>query len=340
MINHSKPYLTSDDISCIQQALESGNIAKGEKVKSFEHEIAKYVKASSAFATGSGTSALTLALMALGVKGNDEVILPTYVCKNVMDAVNNSGAIPVLCDIGNEWNMTAGNVKAKISFKTKAIVAVNIYGIRADIKGIKELGFAVIEDCCQSLGAKSEGNAFGNVSEITMYSFQATKLLTTGEGGALATNDAAIAARIKELIVNNAIASPMSDIQAALGLSQLNKYEIMLKTRKKIALRYCNEIKAARARLPHSLLDKSIFFRFPILIDDLDFEKTQHDFHAKGVHVRHGVDSLLHRNNGMSDNDYPNAVRAFNNTLSIPIYPALKESEQDQIIEEANKILS
>lgn len=335
MIAHSKPYITPEDISCVQNILESGNIAGGEKTKLFEAEFAKHVNASTALATGSGTAALVLALKALGIESNDEVILPAYVCKNVMDAVFSVEATPVLCDIGSTWNMTAESVSEKISAETKAIIAVHIYGIPADVKAISELGISIIEDRCQYVA----GNSNRNETEIAMYSFHATKLLTAGEGGMVTTNNNKIASRIKELEEQNAVASPMSDLQAALGLSQLGKYDKMLEIRKKIAKNYFQNIKAHSAMLPQAFINESIFFRFPILVENMDFEKVQAQFLAKGVHVRHGVDSLLHRTLGLSDSDFPNAVEAFNKTLSIPIYPALTESEQGQVIDAVNNIL-
>ena len=297
MISHSRPYITKDDITTVLTILQSENIAKGEAVSKFETALRKFLGAKSVFTTCSGTTSLILGLKALGIKYNDEIILPTYVCRNVMNAVSYVGAIPVLCDIGNEWNMTTDTVKKKISKKTKAIIVVHIYGIPADCKAIKELGFPVIEDCCQSFGASINGKKMGSESEFSMYSFHATKLLTTGEGGALATNNLEIISNINETSVNAQVGQ-MTNIQAALGLTQLKKYNQMLDLRRKIADKYFNEINAVKVKLSLTIRDKSIFFRFPLTIDGLDFERVKNTYSEHGIHVRHGVQCSSSQRNG------------------------------------------
>jgi perosamine synthetase len=340
MISHSRPYITKDDIAAVRKVLESENIAKGAKVFEFEKALAEYIGTKSAFATGSGTAALILGLKALGITENDEVILPTYVCRNVMDAINTIGAKPVFCDIGDEWNMNTETIKPKLTSKTKAIIIVHIFGIPADSKNIKDLGVHVIEDTCQAFGAEANGKILGSESELAMYSFHATKCLTTGEGGALTSNNPKITSRIKELLEKNFIPSPMTDVQAALGISQLRKFRQMLNTRKKIAEKYFKELQMDNVFLPETVKDKSIFFRFPVRIEKLDFENAKKIFFNQGIHVRRGVDSLLHRNLGLDDKKFPCAVKLFGETLSIPIYPALSEEELEKVIENTNKILN
>lgn len=332
MIPHSRPYITEDDITAVREVLESGNIAKGGKVLEFENDLSKYLGVKSAFTAGSGTAVLVLGLKALGVRENDEVILPTYVCRNVMDAVNNLGASPVLCDIGDQWNMDVHTIKPKITPKTKAIIVVHIFGIPAESSKIKELGIPVIEDACQAFGAEVDGKILGSKSELSFFSFHATKCLTTGVGGALTSNNPEITSRIEELLVKNFIASPMTDLQAALGISQLKKYKKMLEQRKRIADRYFKELPVQDASLPSAVKNKSIFFRFPVRIKNLDFQSAKKFFFERGIHVRNGVDALLHRNLGLSDTGFPMASKLFNETLSIPIYPALSDDEQTKII--------
>ena len=339
MITHSRPYITEEDINAVRKVLQSENIAKGEKTLEFENALCGYLGTKSAFVTASGTSALILGLKALGVKENDEVILPTYVCKNVTVAINNLCAVPVLCDIGDEWNMTVQTIKPRITPRTKAIIIVHIFGIPAASEEIKELGIPVIEDCCQAFGAEVSRKIIGSDSELAMYSFHATKCLTTGEGGALTSNNAKITSRIEELLAKNFISSTMTNIQAALGLSQMKKYSRMLSKRRKIAERYFEEIRDDNIILPNSVKEKSIFFRFPIRIKKMDFEAAKKKFFNDGIHIRRGVDALLHRENGFEDKDFPAATGLFNETVSIPIYPALNEEEQKKVIEAIKKYI-
>jgi len=340
MIQHSRPYITEEDVTAVRQVLQSGNIAKGEMVFKFEKALMEYLGTKSAFTAASGTSALLLGLKALGIKKNDEVILPTYVCRNVMDAVFSIGAKPVLCDIGKEWNMSVQTIKPKITSRTKAIIVVHIFGILAESGKIKELGIPVIEDSCQAFGAKYDGKKLGSESELAMYSFHATKCLTTGEGGVLTSNSTKVTSKIEELLAKNFIFSPITDIQAVLGLSQLKKYEQMLFKRMKIAEKYFNELKDNGFCLPKGIKDKSIFFRFPLKVEKLNFESIKKLFYKNGIHVRRGVDALLHRNLKLDDKDFPMAVKLFSETLSIPIYPALNDEEQKYIIDNINNILN
>lgn len=333
MIPHSRPYITEDDLTAVREVLESENIAKGEKAEEFEKSLSEYLGVKSAFSAGSGTSALLLGLKALGIKEKDEVILPTYVCRNVMDAVNNIGAAPVLCDVGEMWNMTVQTIKPKITSKTKAIIVVHIFGIPAESSKIKDLGIPVIEDACQAIGTEADGKILGSQSELAFFSFHATKCLTTGDGGALTSNNPKIASRIEELLAKNFIASPMTDIQAALGISQLKKYKKMLMLRKIIAEKYFKELPVQGTSLPSAVKNECIFFRFPVRIKNLNFQNTKKFFFDRGIHVRNGVDALLHRNIGLSDSGFPMASKLFNETLSLPIYPALSDSEQTKIID-------
>lgn len=328
MISHSKPHITEEDIYAVKTVLESGMITKGRKVNEFEKQISDYIGTKKTFATGNGTTALILALKALGVKKDDEVILPTYVCRNVMDAVIAVNAIPVVCDIGEFWNMESENVTKKITSRTKAIIVVHIFGITADTYSLMNFGIPVIEDCCQSFGAELNGKKTGSIGTLSMFSFHATKCLTTGEGGAVSSNDENLIDRLSELNNKNYFSSTMSDLQAALGISQLNRYSQMLLERKKIAENYFDNISNPLLSLPTSLKEKSIFFRFPIKTVQLDFEMTRNYFEKNGIHVRRGVDALLHRIREIDDSEFPAATRLFNETLSIPIYPSLTSDEQ------------
>jgi UDP-4-amino-4-deoxy-L-arabinose-oxoglutarate aminotransferase len=171
-----------------------------------------------------------------------------------------------------------------------------------------------------------------------MFSFNATKCLATGEGGMIAASQPALLEYMRVLRdgddharMRDRIASPLTDLQAALGLSQLARYDSFLLRRKAIAEIYFEELKDCPIDLPGNVRARSIFFRFPVLTGG-DFDRQRAQFSALGVHVRRGVDQLLHRLVREDAADYPSAERTFEATVSLPLYPALTDVEVEQIV--------
>jgi perosamine synthetase len=336
-IPHSRPCLTEKDKSAVEKVLSSGMIAEGAAVKAFEKAVSDYLQLAGGLATSSGTDALFLGLKSLNLAAGDEVVMPTYVCRAVWDAVHATGATPVLCDVSDDWCMNADTVKPAITNRTKAVIVVHTFGIVADIEPICALGVPVIEDCCQSFGAKHKGTLAGTFGRLCILSFHATKLLTTGEGGMVLTDDADLLDRLRslkhgdemELVVRYRFA--MSDLQAALGLSQLQRYEGFLARRREIAGHYFEQLEELQITLPIAIKDRSIFFRFPLRVPD--FEPIRRAFEAEGIQVRRGVDVLLHRNLGLDPAGFPQAERCYAETVSIPLYPALRDNDCQRIVE-------
>jgi UDP-4-amino-4-deoxy-L-arabinose-oxoglutarate aminotransferase len=343
MIAHSKPWITDSDLRAVDTVLTSGMIAQGKLVREFEVKVAQYLGVADGVAVNSGTAALVLALKALGVGPNCEVIIPTYVCKSVAEAVISAGARPILCDVGDEWNMTVETVALKVTPRTAAIIVVHIYGIPADTYSFKKFGVPIIEDACQAFGASIHGAKVGTIGTIGVFSFHATKCLTTGEGGMAVSNDPDLIERMRVLrdglnfALGERVASPMTDLQAALGLSQLSRYSEFLSRRKEIADLYFTKLSECHVQLPKAIREKSIFFRFPLRVQG-DFDMHRQQFEKLGVHVRRGVDALLHRIMGLDKHLFPVAEKLFAETVSIPIYPALKEKEVETVIEACHTI--
>lgn len=333
-ILHSKPWITEEDTQAVSKVLASGLIGSGEITKKFESDFASWVGSSLAgVAVSSGSAAVYLALKTLGCRNGDEVILPTYVCQNVLEAIITSGATPVLCDVGLNWVVEPENVKPLINKKTKAIIVPHMYGIFADIKEFKKLGVPVIEDCAQAVGDKSIDKING---DIAVFSFQPTKCLTTGEGGMIVTLNENFVNKARELrdgperSGEKRIFAPLSNINAALGLSQLNRYPVFLERRRKIAGKYLTELSAINQLLINfDAKASSMYFRLPIKIKG-GIEKYRPLFDEKKIHIRNGVDKLLHRIMNQSDEKFPVATELFNTTVSIPIYPALNDDELDR----------
>lgn len=343
-ISHSKPLITEEDRNAVDAILTSGMIAEGAIVQQFEKAVSNFLGLSGGITTSCGTGALFLALKALDIGYGDEIILPTYVCRSVWDAVSWTGATPVLCDVRDDWCMNNETVKPQITRATKAIIVVHPFGIVADVQSIRCLEIPLIEDCCQAFGAKNAEDVMaGTVGKLCILSFHATKLLTAGEGGMVLTDDSKLLEKLRslkygklsELVVR--YRQPMTDLQAALGLSQLARYESFLNRRRAIADYYFSQLKDLPVRLPYSVRARSIFFRFPLGVRR-HFEMVQASFNLEGVQVRRGIDTVLHRQIGIETKNFPGAEKCFAETLSIPIYPALTDENIAHIVDACCRI--
>jgi len=344
-IAHSKPYITQEDIESVDKVLVGVQISQGLLVRQFEHEVAEYLNVHDGVSTASGTAALHLALLALGFIKGKEVIMPTYVCKSVAEAIMSVGLIPIYCDVDEQWSMTVESVEQVFSKNTCAIIIVHIFGIPVDVQSFQQFNVLIIEDSCQSFGARVNMSACGTVGDIGFYSFHATKCLTTGEGGFVVSRDGDFVDRLRNIRDGSypespRLASPMSDIQAALGLSQLRRYDTFLARRKYIAGLYFRRMKNLPIDLPFSLVDQSIFFRFPVKVTG-NFEKYYNAFIQQGINVRKGVDRLLHQDGTQSFNVcFSGAEKIFKETISIPIYPALSDDDIERIVMIANMVFA
>jgi dTDP-4-amino-4,6-dideoxygalactose transaminase len=168
-------------------------------------------------------------------------------------------------------------------------------------------------------------------------SFHATKLLTTGEGGMLLSHDSTLLNRAREIVTGEhtgawpGFRQPLSDLQAALGSSQLRRYDGFLTRRRQIADHYFGGLADTAVGLPAHIRDRSLFFRFPLMVSGA-FDEHRQAFDTCGVQVRRGVDTLLHRELGMAPASFPGAERCFAGTLSLPLYPALTDDDTDRVV--------
>lgn len=330
MIPHSRPWITETDQLSVQSVLASGMIAQGEKVLQFENAVCNYLGVRYAVTQSSGTAALVLALRTLDIGHNDEVILPTYVCRSVLEAVLSVGARPVLCDVDDTGVVTTVTIDPHITSKTKAIIAVHIFGHPCNLEGLKQMGIPVIGDACQAFGLNINGLMSEAFGDIGILSFHATKCLTSGEGGMLVTCNKAWGERARQLAEGSTSPSlrnvaPVSDLQAALGLSQLGRYSDFLNRCNELRCQYTKEAQRLGIKIGDPA-KSNMLFRFTLRTDQL-FEIVQAKFREQGVSVRRGVDELLHRTLGLSDSLFPIAVRLYEQTISVPFYPSLSIDE-------------
>lgn len=339
MIPHNKPTLDNADFAAVAEVLKSGWIAPGKRVCEFEKQISDYLLADGqAVAVESGTAAIHLALLALGVKKRDHVILPTYVCSAVLNAVRYTGAVPIITDISNDgFNITSQEVKQKISNKTAVLIIPHMYGIPADMQDLLDLGIPIIEDCAQSIGAEIDGRKTGTLGDIAVFSFYATKLLTTAKGGAVYSKNSEYTDFIHDLVdfdcrqdYKTRFNYRMSDLQAALGQSQLKKLDGFIAKRKTIANRYT----AILQQKKHAEIVKisenkeNVFYRY-VIISEENPDKIKKKFHKAGISVINPLEpwELLHNYLHLDSHDYPHAEKISRSSISLPIYPSLTDVE-------------
>lgn len=326
MIPHSAPWITAEDRAAVDRCLASGQIASGALTREFEDQVARYVGARSARAAPDGTTALSAALRVVRVVPGDEVVLPTYVCIDVERAIRTVGAEPRFADVAADGTLTPEAVERVVTPRTKAIIAVHTFGHICPIAPLRAFGVAVVEDACQAFAGETPAGRTGVLGDIGVYSFHATKCLTTGEGGMLvsASHDLAHDADADEAPI-----AGLSDLQAALGLAQLARYDAFLARQAEIRARYDAALDA-HGTSPRSAA--AHLFRFTFLSrDDTSFAAAAEHFAKRGIAVRRGVDALLHRAHGLADSDFPQSTALFARTVSVPFYPALTDEQVDAI---------
>ncbi|MFA4848770.1 MAG: DegT/DnrJ/EryC1/StrS aminotransferase family protein [Methanoregula sp.] len=340
MIPHNKPYLDNADFAAVADVLRSGWIAPGDNVCEFEKQISDYLSSGGgrAIAVESGTAAIHLALLALGIKKGDHVILPTYVCSAVLNAVRYTGAVPVIADItSKDFNISCQDVKHKITDKTAALIIPHMYGIAADIQDLLDLGVPIIEDCAQSIGAEINGKKTGTLGDIAIFSFYATKLLTTAKGGAIYSQNSEYIDIIQDRVdfdckhdYKTRFNYRMSDLQAALGLSQIKKLDYFIAKRRTIAERYTAILRRKKnAELVKVSDNKEIVFYRYVIISEKNPNKIKKEFYNAGISVINPLETweLLHNYLHLDSHDYPHAEQMSRSTISIPIYPSLTDIE-------------
>ena len=340
-IPHSRPSLNDADHQAVARTLASGMIAEGALTRTFEQAVGDRLGVPPGVATGSGTEALVAALFAVGVAHGDEVIMPTYVCDAVWVAIRGVGATPVLCDVGEDRCVSAATIGARVTSRTAAVVAVHSLGAVADIPAIKAAaGVPVIEDCCQAFGALLNGKPAGTIGDACVLSFHATKLLTTGEGGMALSANVNIQGKLAEMRRQASRlqyqVSPLADIQSALGLSQLARYDSFLARRRQLADYYSSALATTAIALPQDVRQRSVYYRFPVRAAR-NFDDVQRSFAAAGVHVRRGVDTLIHARRGVPG-QFPIAERLFEETVSLPIYPSLTDADAAHVAHTAQQV--
>jgi perosamine synthetase len=244
------PGIGEEEAKAVFEVVKSGWIRQGQKVEEFERKFARYLGIKHAVATSSGTTALHVALAALGIKKNDEVIMPSFTCIPPASMTILLGGIPVFADIEpSTYNIDPISIERLITERTKVIIPINYAGHPSDLKAIQEIankyGLKILNDAAEALGAYCDGKNIASFGDVAIFSFSPNKTITTGEGGMITTNDDEIAekARIirdygqKERFRYVELGSNyhMTEMQAAIGIVQLNKIDEIVKRKRKNA---------------------------------------------------------------------------------------------------------
>ena len=342
----SAPSLAGNELAYITDAVAGGWVSsQGAYVSRFEASFADYVGGAVAVSTTSGTTALHLALAGIGVGPGDEVVVPDTTFGASANAVLMTGAVPVFADVdAATWTITAAGLEGAISSKTKAVMPVHLYGHPCDMDPIMDVarqhGLAVVEDCAEALGALYKGKPVGLIGDVGCFSFFANKVITTGEGGMITTNDGALADRLVRL--RNHGMDParrywheepgfnyrMTNIQAALGLAQLEQIDGFMARRAACAAAYQQGLADidGLTQPTEASWANSIFWLYSVLLDEsvLDFEPTDLASRLKrrGVETR-PIFPPLHRQPAFrgahAAEAFPVADRLWRQGLSLPM---------------------
>jgi perosamine synthetase len=359
-----------EEIDAVAEVIRSGWLTMGAKTLEFEQEFARFIGVPYAVAVNSCTSGLHLALEAIGLQPGDEVLLPTTTFTATAETVTYLGSRPVLVDIDPAtMNLDPEDARRRITPRTRAVIPVHLAGQPCDMAEIDAIAKAhslhVIEDAAHALPASYCGQTVGAISETTVFSFYATKTLTTGEGGMVTTHNEAFADRMRMMRLHGISRDAwrrysgegnwyyevheagykynLTDLQAAIGLVQLAKCNALNAARERVALRYTAAFSGNKAlEAPTVRPDRTTAWHLYILrlrSDNLDIDRD----HFIEELRRRGIGTSVHfiplhlqpyyqRTFGYRKGDFPVAEAEYGRCISLPIYPSMSDEAIDYVI--------
>ena len=366
MIPYGRQTIEEDDIQAVVDVLRSDYLTTGPKIAEFEKMVADYVGAKYAVAISNGTSALHAACFAAGIQPGDEVITTPLTFAASSNCVLYCGGTPVFADVDPKtYNIDPEDIRRKITDKTKAIIAVHLAGQPCDMDEIhkiaKEHDLLVIEDGAHALGSVYKGKKVGTLSDMTTFSFHPVKPITTGEGGMIVTDNEEFyqkmmlfrshgITRDENLMTRNdgpwfyqqldlGYNYRITDIQCALGCSQMKKLDRFLALRKEIVARY-NEAFAdcENIIIPYQLPEtESGWHLYIVQVKNCDRRKVFEALREQGIAVNvHYIPVYMHpyyQEHGYKDVHCKNAEEIYSHIITLPLYPALTEEQQKFVIE-------
>lgn len=378
MIPYSRQIISRQDIKAVIKTLKSDFLTQGPVVPEFENAVAAYCGAKYGVAANSATSALHIALLSLDVRpGNLVWTSPNSFVASANSALYCGAKIDFVDIDAKTYNMSTDSLQQKLELAEKSgtlpkvLIPVHFAGQSCEMDKIfklsKKYGFRIVEDASHAIGGKYQGNPIGNCqfSDITVFSFHPVKIITTGEGGMVVTNDTNLERRMRQLRTHGITTEKdlmlrrnaeeiwnyqqivlgfnyrLTDIQAALGLSQLNRIDSFINSRHKIAKRYDESLKAIDFAPPWQHPDTySSYHLYPIRVSLENKDINQISLYQ--LLQKNGISSNVHyipihrqpyfENLGFKEGDFPIAEKYFKETISIPIFPTLKSKLQKKII--------
>ena len=367
----SRPSISREAIDEVVACLESGWITTGPRVKKFEDELRRYFKAPHALALSSATAGLHLALTALELKPGDEVITTPMTFAATLNTIVLSGGQPVLVDVEPDtYNMDVARLASAITKRTRAIVPVHFAGLPVDLDPLYALadehGLRVIEDAAHAIGTEYKGKRVGSFGDTQVFSFHPNKNITTGEGGCVVTRDDALAEKIALLrfhgmdreawnrfgktgsphyeIITPGYKYNMMDIQAALGLHQLPALDGFIQRRTELALRYQEQLadwpQWTRPGTPRYAHRHAWHLYAPLInpqaagMDrDTFMQRMKERNIGTGLHYRAVHLYPYYRERfGFKPGDFPHAEAISGRIVSLPLFPGMRDSDQDRVI--------
>jgi len=359
--------LTEEDIAQAVRVLQSGMLVQGKEVLNLEKKVSDYLGVKHTIAASNGTATLHLALVALGIKAGDEVILPalSYIATaNVIELV---GAKPVFVDIDlATFNIDPQKIASKITPQTKAILPVHEFGLISEMTPILEIAaqhqLAVIEDAACALGATFQNKNAGTFGTVGSFSLHPRKAITSGEGGLLTTNNDELAAKLRVLRNHGAgmvdgkpefVAAGfnyrLTDFQAALVNNQMDRLENNLKKKNKLAQYYLKKLKDVNELLlpsmPAGFQHSWQTFHVVFKDDKIDRDQMIKDLKAQGIGTNYGAQCLPYQYFFQQkyqldcEKLFPNALKAFKSGLALPLFETLTFEEVDRVVDSLIKIL-
>ena len=338
LIPHSRPTMpTSEEWQAVTSTLAPGWAADGPRVHDFALAAARWFGASHGVAVNSGSTALQLALLAAGVRPGSRVAVPSYCCAAVLNSINGAGAQPLAIDADpSGHHLSCQDLARRNVPDLSAIIVVHMFGDPIDLHPFRQFGVPIIEDCAQSVGATIHGRLAGAEGDLAIGSFYATKVLTTGHGGIVTSRNPSLVQAVSDLTEYDnrddwkpRFSVGMSEMQAALGLWQLERLPDFLSRRRAIADYYTVQAVAELGLAPanHCTVGaEPIYFRY--VLRARNAEEAFRRLRERGIDSKRPVYRPLHHYLG---GDYPHAQAAHEQIVSLPIYPTLSDDEVERV---------
>ncbi len=343
VIRLALPDVGKEEQAAVAEVLASGNLTMGPKVAELEGLVAEACGVEHAVAVSNGTAALHLGVLALGIGAGDEVIVPAYTFPSTANAVELAGGKAVLVDVDPDtFNLDLGRVYEAVTPRTKAVLAVHLFGRPLDWGGLQDAvapEIHLLEDAAGALGASWQGMPCGGLGALGCLSFHPRKIVTTGEGGAVTTNDEEIAAAVRRLRhhgldPDSDIARPstnyrLADVLCALGIPQLRRLGELHAGRARIAAAYTERLEGVVELPDADEGDVHGWQAYVVRLDRRDEALTA--LRAEGIEVQIGTYALHHLSAYREQGPFPGADRAFARALALPLHSRLTDAELDRV---------